>query len=343
MKVEKAKISDALEIHALVNRFAERGEMLPRALSDIYQNLRDYFVIRENGKVIACAALHINWEDMAEVRSLAVAESNRLQGLGSMLVKATIEEAKALDIPAIFCLTYKTAFFEKMGFHVVDKGELPRKVWSECFHCPKFPDCDETALIMYLKPQAKNKYGQASQTSRVLSSQQIYDGRAIRVRVDTILTPSGRKTTREIVEHDDCIVALPLDKEKNVLMVRQFREAVGKILLELPAGGIDEGEQPADAVYRELQEEIGFIPKKITELGGFYPSPGYTTEYLHLFLATELEPKKLVAEDTHEIEVIRVPLADIQTMLQKGEIVDAKSIIGLRVLLELEKQGKLTA
>ena len=147
MKVEKAKISDAHQMHEMVNEFANRSEMLPRALSEIYEDIRDYFVIRnDNREVIACVALHINWEDLAEIRTLAVDESMHDKGLGSLLIKACLDEAKELGIKKVFCLTYKPAFFEKNGFIQVDKMDLPRKVWSECFRCPKFPDCDEVAL-----------------------------------------------------------------------------------------------------------------------------------------------------------------------------------------------------
>lgn len=148
MKVEKARIGDAQRIHELVIKFADKGEMLPRALSEIYENLRDFFVIRdESGKVIGCVALHINWSDLAEIKSLAVSETRQAKGLGSKLVKACLDEAAGLGIPTIFCLTYKPSFFEKQKFRKVDKMELPRKVWSECYRCPKFPDCDEVALI----------------------------------------------------------------------------------------------------------------------------------------------------------------------------------------------------
>lgn len=153
MKVEKAKINDVPQIHTLVNKNADQGQMLPRALSEIYENLRDYFVIRdEEGKVAACVALHISWSDLAEVKSLAVDESKREKGYGSVLVNACLKEAEALGIPVVFCLTYKQIFFEKQGFKLVDKMELPRKVWSECFRCPKFPDCDEVALVYTFEP-----------------------------------------------------------------------------------------------------------------------------------------------------------------------------------------------
>ena len=152
MKVEKAKISDVQRMHELANKFAEKGEMLPRALSEIYEDIRDYFVIRDsNQNVIACVALHINWSDLAEIRTLAVSEDKHEQGLGSMLVKTCLDEAKELGIDKVFCLTYKPAFFEKNGFIQVDKMELPRKIWSECFRCPKFPDCDEVALVYQFK------------------------------------------------------------------------------------------------------------------------------------------------------------------------------------------------
>lgn len=152
MKVEKAKISDAHQMHEMVNEFANRSEMLPRALSEIYEDIRDYFVIRnDNREVIACVALHINWEDLAEIRTLAVDESMHDKGLGSLLIKACLDEAKELGIKKVFCLTYKPAFFEKNGFIQVDKMDLPRKVWSECFRCPKFPDCDEVALTYTYK------------------------------------------------------------------------------------------------------------------------------------------------------------------------------------------------
>lgn len=147
MDIQKAKISDVPQIHKLANYFAEKGEMLPRALSDIYENLRDFFVIKRDNRVAACAAIHIYWSDLSEIRGLAVSEESQHQGMGISLVKACLEEARGLGIPTIFCLTYKPVFFERLGFSLVDKMELPRKVWAECYRCPKFPNCDEVALI----------------------------------------------------------------------------------------------------------------------------------------------------------------------------------------------------
>jgi len=147
LKVEKARISDATQMHKLINYFADRDEMLARPLSEIYENIRDYFVVKQGKRVIACAALHVSWLDLAEVKSVAVTEDNQRQGIGDQLVDACLKEAKKLGIPTIFCLTYKPAFFEKLGFSQVDKMKLPHKVWSECYRCPKFPNCDEVALI----------------------------------------------------------------------------------------------------------------------------------------------------------------------------------------------------
>jgi amino-acid N-acetyltransferase len=153
--VEKAKIGDVPQIQQLVNFFANRDEMLPRPLSEIYENIRDYFVVRENGKIIACVALHVAWSDLAEVKALAVSEDIQRKGLGTQLVTACLNEARELELPIVFCLTYKPLFFKKLGFIEIDKMKLPKKVWTECFHCPKFPDCGETALFYVLKEGAQ--------------------------------------------------------------------------------------------------------------------------------------------------------------------------------------------
>lgn len=148
MKIEKARMADIPKMHQLINIYAERGEMLPRALSEMYENIRDFSVARDkDGEVIGCAALHINWNDLAEVKSLAVAQDIQRTGIGRSLVTSCLEEAKALGLVTIFCLTYKPDFFLRCGFEVVDKATLPRKVWVECYRCPKFPDCDEVAMV----------------------------------------------------------------------------------------------------------------------------------------------------------------------------------------------------
>lgn len=171
-----------------------------------------------------------------------------------------------------------------------------------------------------------------------LSSQQIYSGRAVNLSVDTVEKASGKKATREVVEHSACIAAVVLDDQHNVLLVRQFRYPVGRFLLEIPAGGIDDGEEPQDCVRRELQEEIGYLPRKIDKLGGFYSIPGYGTEYLHCYLATNLVPSRLVAEDSQGIELVRVPTNQIPQLIASGEICDAKSIAALLTFLFIRQR-----
>jgi len=168
---------------------------------------------------------------------------------------------------------------------------------------------------------------------KTLSTQQIYEGRAVNVRVDAIQKADGKRTTREVVEHADCVAVVALDERDNILMVRQFRHPAGKFLLEVPAGGIDPGEETVECVRRELQEEIGCFPNRIEKLGGFYATPGYGTEYLHCFLATDLVPSRLVAEDTEDIELVRVPMVEIPRLIHSGEICDAKSIAALLMFL----------
>ena len=170
-----------------------------------------------------------------------------------------------------------------------------------------------------------------------LSSQLIYEGRAVKLRVDTVRMPSGRETTREIVEHSDCVAIIAVDADDNVLLVSQFRKAVEKELLEVPAGGIEPGEDVVATVQRELQEETGYLPRKVERLGGFYSAPGYCNEYLYLYLATDLTPSQLYDEDTESIRVVRKPISQIYSLITSGSICDAKSIAGLLTFLEYKK------
>lgn len=124
--------------------------MLPRTLGEVYENLRDFFVVRDARGLQACVAMHIVWEDLAEVRSLAVREESQAQGLGAVLVRACVEEARELGLAMLFALTYRPAFFEKLGFRQADVMTLPRKVWNECYRCPKFPNCNEIAMVLEL-------------------------------------------------------------------------------------------------------------------------------------------------------------------------------------------------
>ena len=171
-----------------------------------------------------------------------------------------------------------------------------------------------------------------------LSSQPIFEGRVVKLRVDTVQTADGRQTTREIVEHADCVAIVAVDANSNVLLVKQFRKPVEKELLEIPAGGIEPGEDPETAVCRELQEETGYLPRKIERLGGFYAAPGYCTEYLYLYLATDLIPSPLYAEDTENITLALVPVNQIPSLVASGSICDAKSIAGLFTFFEYQKE-----
>lgn len=149
-KIRKANISDVKKIHKFVNEFAKKEEMLPRALNDLYEKVRDFFVFEENGAINGICALHILWEDLAEIRSLAVKKEYQGFGVGKSLVKRCLKDAKDLGIKRVFALTYQPEFFKKLGFVEIDKAKLPHKIWGDCLKCPKFPECDEHAIIIYL-------------------------------------------------------------------------------------------------------------------------------------------------------------------------------------------------
>ena len=146
--IRKATIDDIREIQELINFYAKQDRMLPRSLNELYENIRDFFVYEEAGKVLGCCALHVAWESLAEVKSLAVGESHQKKGIGEMLVKHALEDARKLKVKKVFALTYVPLFFEKLGFKRIEHAELPHKIWSECIKCIKFPDCAENALAM---------------------------------------------------------------------------------------------------------------------------------------------------------------------------------------------------
>jgi len=148
--IRKARLSDVKEIQRLVNFYADRGDMLPCSLSELYERARDFFVSEENGEIVGTCALHPCWEDLGEIRSLAVKESYARRGIGTDLTNACLEEAASLGIRRVFALTYKPDFFERLGFQRIDKSKLPQKIWSDCVKCVKFPECDETAMILNL-------------------------------------------------------------------------------------------------------------------------------------------------------------------------------------------------
>jgi ADP-ribose pyrophosphatase len=178
-------------------------------------------------------------------------------------------------------------------------------------------------------------------SEETLSSRRVFEGRALKLRVDSVRLSSGRETTREIVEHENCVAIVALDEADNILLVKQFRKPVEKELLEIPAGGIDVGESPEEAVRREMREETGFLPRKVEKLGGFYSTPGFCTEYLYLYLASDLVEKPLKAEDSESITLVRVPLSQVKGLIASGAICDAKSIAGLLAFLEYQKSADL--
>ncbi|HTP66206.1 MAG TPA: N-acetyltransferase [Geobacteraceae bacterium] len=149
--LRKAEIKDVKEIQKLLTYFAGRGDMLSRSLSELYEAVRDFYIFENDGRVMGAAALHIVWEDLAEVRSVAVAEEAGGKGIGAQLIRACLEEAKTMGLRRVFCLTYKPEFFGRFGFHIADKAQLPQKVWGDCIKCVKFPDCDEIAMVLDLE------------------------------------------------------------------------------------------------------------------------------------------------------------------------------------------------
>lgn len=148
--LRKARTADALAMQRLINGYADRGAMLHRSLSELYENIRDFFVVEEEGQVVGCAALHVSWKDLAELKSLAVAEEFHGRGHGMALIRSCVSEAEEMGLSRVFALTYVPALFVKAGFQEVDKAMLPRKVWTECVYCPKFPDCGEIAVLIAL-------------------------------------------------------------------------------------------------------------------------------------------------------------------------------------------------
>ena len=165
-------------------------------------------------------------------------------------------------------------------------------------------------------------------------SRHIFHGEVINLRVDTVWLRHGGLSTREIVEHGDAVTVVPVDSHGNVILFRQYRKAAEETLLEVPAGGIHVGETPEAAARRELLEETGFTAKVLKPLGGFYTTPGFCTERMHAFLATELTLGEAQPEFDESIEVVPVPVHDVRTMLCEGELQDAKSIASLLMVLD---------
>jgi amino-acid N-acetyltransferase len=151
--VRKAKLSDVPAIHPLINYYAERQLMLPKTHLQLYENLRDYSVVadcHDDNALLGCAALHIYWQDLAEIRAVAVSPETKAKGLGTMLVESLVHEAREYGLEQIFVFTYVPRFFSRFGFIQVEHRTMPLKVYNECFHCPKFNTCDELAMVLHL-------------------------------------------------------------------------------------------------------------------------------------------------------------------------------------------------
>jgi amino-acid N-acetyltransferase len=153
--IRKATFMDVKAIQLLVNNYADSGQMLPRTLNELYEHLRDFHVFEDNGSLVGVCALHVSWDRLAEIRSLAVRQDRIKRGIGAELVRQCLEEAAELRVERVFVLTYQSGFFRKLGFADVDKKELPHKIWTDCLNCVKFPDCDESALIFTVTRNAK--------------------------------------------------------------------------------------------------------------------------------------------------------------------------------------------
>ncbi len=173
----------------------------------------------------------------------------------------------------------------------------------------------------------------------LISSEVVYTGRVVTLRVDTVMLPDGRITTREVIAHRGAVSIVPLLDDGHVVLIRQYRRAADAVLLEVPAGTLEEGEHPEDCAYRELTEETGYRARTITRLFQQFLAPGYSAEILHVYLAEGLVPGKQSFDDDESIEVHPVMLSEVPGMISRGEIADAKSIAALLMTIHLKQQG----
>ena len=167
---------------------------------------------------------------------------------------------------------------------------------------------------------------------RIVTTRKVFDGRIVQLRVDTVSLPTGRQTEREVVEHDAVAVIVPIDQDDNVILVRQYRHPIGQDLLEAPAGIVEGSESPDDCARRELQEETGYAAGTLRALGGFWTSPGFCTEFVYAYHATDLFPSRLEADEDEFIQVEKLPLSRVNGLIQSGEIQDAKTIAALLMI-----------
>lgn len=164
---------------------------------------------------------------------------------------------------------------------------------------------------------------------RVRSSKTVYEGKLFDVQLDELEMDGGVVAQREIIQHPGAVAMVPVDSDGCLVFVTQYRHPAGKRLLELPAGTLERGEEPRAAVERELQEEIDRWPGRVEALGGFFVAPGYTTEYIHLFVCSELEERSLEGDEDEDIEVERLTVTEALAAIERGEICDAKTVVGV--------------
>ncbi|MFQ6026279.1 MAG: NUDIX hydrolase [Dehalococcoidia bacterium] len=176
---------------------------------------------------------------------------------------------------------------------------------------------------------------EAAQSEPTVDSRSIFQGQIINVRVDTVRLPNGRLATREVVEHSNSVCIVPVDEDRNVLLVRQYRKPTECQLLEVPAGGIEGEEVSEETVLRELQEEVGYTADNLQHMSSFWLAPGWCDEFMHAYLATGLTPSILEADDDEFIDVVRVPLTGTLELIASGEIQDVKSIAALLLAMRL--------
>lgn len=174
---------------------------------------------------------------------------------------------------------------------------------------------------------------------KTIGSREVFSGKIIRVRVDRVQLPNGKETMREIVEHSGAVAVVPVTEDGRVVLVRQFRKPVEKVLLEIPAGLLEKGEPPDLCALRELEEETGYRPGKLEKLCEFYTSPGFSDEKLYLYFAGELEEGEGTADSEEILEIFHLSLEDAVALIRTGEIEDAKTIIGLLTVFGGRKKG----
>lgn len=163
----------------------------------------------------------------------------------------------------------------------------------------------------------------------ILSTETIYNGRIVHLRVHTVRLPDGQVSKRELIEHQGAVAIVALDDKQNVLLVKQYRVGVGADTYEIPAGLLESGEDPLEAISRELREETGFRPLNLESLGGIYVTPAYTTEYIQIFYAPKIEQAPLNQDADEFVESFRIPVSEALAMIERGEINEAKSVVGL--------------